>query len=162
MMRFMVVGILFVACMAAQPSFGVDGAGVVGTWKLVSYSVEVQSSGEKLPLMGKDPTGYAAFLPNGRVFFIITGGERQHGNTDHERAELLSSVVAYTGTYSIRGDQWTTKVDVAWDPAWVGTEQVRPFERDGKRLRVVTPWRLMPNWADKGMTRSIITFERDK
>jgi hypothetical protein len=27
-------------------------------------------------------------------------------------------------------------------------------------LTVLTPWRIMPNWADKGMTRSIITFER--
>lgn len=24
------------------------------------------------------------------------------------------------------------------------------------------PWRVMPNWADKGMTRSIVTVERVK
>jgi hypothetical protein len=29
-------------------------------------------------------------------------------------------------------------------------------------LAVLTPWRVMPNWADKGMTRSIVTFERGK
>ena len=30
------------------------------------------------------------------------------------------------------------------------------FKLDGERLVVLTPWRVMPNWADKGMTRSIV------
>jgi hypothetical protein len=162
MLRSMVAAMLFVACIAAEPSFGNDRTALVGTWKLVSYAVEVQATGAKLPLMGQDPTGFATFLPDGRVFFIITGGQRQHGTTDHARADLMSSLVAYTGTYSVAGNTWTTKVDVAWDPEWVGTEQPRSFERDGERLRVVSPWRVMPNWADKGMTRSIIGFERAK
>jgi hypothetical protein len=71
-------------------------------------------------------------------------------------------LVAYTGTYRIEGDKWITKVDVAWNPEWVGTEQARSFKLDGERLQVLTPWRVMPNWADKEMTRSIITFERAK
>ena len=68
----------------------------------------------------------------------------------------------YSGTYSVEGDKWTTNVDVAWNPEWVGTKQVRDFKLDGERLMVLTPWRVMPNWADKGMTRSIVTFERPK
>lgn len=48
------------------------------------------------------------------------------------------------------------------NPEWVGTEQTRSFRIEGNRLQVLTPWRIMPNWADKGMTRSIITFERAK
>ena len=64
--------------------------------------------------------------------------------------------------YRIEGDQWVTKVDVAWDPAWVGTEQRRNFKLEGERLQVLSPWRIMPNWADRGMTRSIISFERAK
>lgn len=110
--------------------------------------------------MGEKPTGHAAFLPEGRVFFVLTGEARKPGKTDKERADLLSTLVAYTGTYRIEGDTWTTKVDVAWNPEWVGTEQVRSFKLVGQRLQVLTPWRLMPNWADKGMTRSIVTFER--
>ena len=60
----------------------------------------------------------------------------------------------------VEGDKWTTHVEVAWNPEWVGTAQVRSFTLNGKYLEVLTPWRIMPNWADKGMTRSIITFER--
>jgi hypothetical protein len=68
-------------------------------------------------------------------------------------------LVAYTGKYRLEGDKWITSVDVAWNPAWVGTEQSRNFKVEGNRLKVLTPWRIMPNWADKGMTRSINTFE---
>ena len=66
------------------------------------------------------------------------------------------------GTYTTDGDKWATNVDVAWNPEWVGTRQVRDFRIEGDRLVVTTPWRVMPNWADKGMTRSIVTFERAK
>ena len=128
----------------AQPSLGGDQGSVVGTWKLVSYEVEAQASGERGPVMGQSPTGYASFLPEGRVFFMLTGEARKPGKTDRERADLLSTLVAYTGTYRLDGDKWTTSVEVAWNPEWVGTEQVRSFKLEGERLQVLTPWRVMP------------------
>src|SRR5262245_56928658 len=54
------------------------------------------------------------------------------------------------------------KVEVAWNPEWVGSEQIRFFKLDGDRLKVLSPWRVMPNWPDKGMTRSILSFDRSK
>ena len=144
-----------------QSSFGDDGR-IVGTWKLVSYVVEVQATGEKLPVMGEKPSGYVAFLPEGRVFFVLTGEGRQPPRTHQDRAQLLDTLVAYTGTYSADGNTWTTNVDVAWNPEWVGTRQVRSFRLEGDRLEVLTPWRTMPNWPGKGMTRSIVSFERAK
>ena len=112
--------------------------------------------------MGKTPMGYAIFTPEGRAMFVITGEGRKPAKTVEERADLLSTLVAYTGTYRIEGDKWITKVEVAWNPEWVGTEQTRSFKVDGDRLRVLTPWRIMPNWPDKGQTRSVLTFERAK
>jgi len=88
--------------------------------------------------------------------------QRHSAKTDAERAELLGTLVAYTGTYTTDGDKWTTSVEVAWNPEWVGTKQVHDFKVEGDRLVVTTPWRVMPNWADKGMTRSIVTFEHAK
>jgi hypothetical protein len=161
MSRFMLF-VTFLACLVAQPSFGDEGNKVVGTWKLVSYEVEVQATGQKGPVMGEKPTGYATFSPEGRVFFVLTGEARKPAKTDQERAELLSTLVAYSGTYTTEGDKWTTSVEVAWNPEWVGTKQMRTFKLDGERLVVLTPWRVMPNWADKGMTRSIVTFDRSK
>jgi hypothetical protein len=150
-----------VACVVAQPVMADEGS-VVGTWRLASYEVEVQATGQKLPVMGQHPTGYTTFMPDGRVFFVLTAEGRKPAKTDQERGELLSTLVAYTGTYRVEGDKWITKVEVAWNPEWVGTEQVRPFKLEADQLQVLTPWRLMPNWADKGMTRSIITFDRSR
>jgi hypothetical protein len=42
------------------------------------------------------------------------------------------------------------------------TEQARHFKIVGDRLQVLTPWRIMPNWPEKGMQRSIVTFERSQ
>ncbi len=155
---------LLLACLSftAPLSFANDKDALLGTWALISYEVEAQATGQKGPVMGDKPTGYAAFLPNGRVFFILTGEARKPAKSDKERAELLSTLVSYAGTYRIEGDKWTTKVEVAWNPEWVGTEQTRTFKVEGQRLQVLTPWRLMPNWADKGITRSIVTFERSQ
>ncbi len=154
--------ILVLLVIAAQPGLAADRTPVQGAWKLVSYDVEVQATGEKFPPMGKNPKGYVVFTPESRVWFVLTGDGRKPGKTAEEKAALLDSLVAYTGTYRVEGDKWITKVEVAWNPEWVGTEQSRSFKVDGDRLQVLTPWRVMPNWADKGMTRSIITFERVK
>ncbi len=131
MFRDMILAGALAAGLVAQPSAAADRDSVLGTWKLVSYDVEVQATGEKGPVMGQHPTGYAAFLPDGRIFFVLTGEARKPGTTDKERARLLSTLVAYTGTYTIGGDKWTTQVEVAWDPEWVGTEQVRSFKLEG-------------------------------
>jgi hypothetical protein len=92
------LGFAFAACLVAQSSFAADGDKVVGTWKLVSYEVEAQATGQKGPVMGDKPAGYATFLPEGRVFFVLTGEGRKAAKTDAERAELLSTLVAYSGT----------------------------------------------------------------
>src|SRR5450759_1001944 len=143
LVRAFTIGAIAVGAVTmAQPSFAADNDKIVGVWKLVSYEVEVQATGKKGPVMGDHPTGYVTF--------------------NQERAELLSTLVAYSGTYSVAGDTWTTNVEVAWNPEWVGTKQVRNFTLSGERLVVLTHWRVMPNWADKGMTRSIVTFDKSK
>ncbi|MGJ4942527.1 lipocalin-like domain-containing protein [Bradyrhizobium sp. HKCCYLS1011] len=149
-------------CLSDRSGFAAETSGVVGLWKLVSYQIEVQATGEKAAIMGERPSGYATFSSDGRVFFMLTGDGRKPAKTDLERAELLNTLVAYTGMYRIEGDRWITKVDVAWNPEWVGTEQVRSFKIEGDQLQVFSPWRVMPNWAEKGTTRSIVTFERTK
>ncbi|MDK2124840.1 lipocalin-like domain-containing protein [Parachitinimonas caeni] len=151
---------LLAALSTTASAWADDKTAIQGIWKLAAYEVEVQSSGEKFPPMGKNPSGYAIFTPQERVSFILTGDGRKAGKTAEEKAALLDTLVAYSGKYRIEGDKWITKVEVAWNPEWVGTEQSRTFKITDNRLQVLTPWRVMPNWADKGMTRSIVTFER--
>ena len=52
-------------------------------------------------------------MRDGHVFFVLTAEARKPAKTDKERADLLSTVVAYTGTYTVEADTWTTHVEVA-------------------------------------------------
>src|SRR5262245_59738211 len=148
--------------LAAQPSFADDREKVIGIWKLVSQEIEIQATGQKQPVMGRSPMGYAIFTAEGRVMFVLTGEGRKPPQTVQDRADLLDSMVAYTGMYRLEGDKWITKVDVAGYPELVGTEQTRFFKLDGGRLHVTSTWRINPNWADKGMTRSVLVWEKSK
>lgn len=58
MFKFKWLVVLFLLVTAVQTSFADDIAKVNGVWKLVSYDVEVQATGDKFPPMGKSPTGY--------------------------------------------------------------------------------------------------------
>ncbi len=59
--------------MAAPASFGAEPTPIHGVWKLVSYDIEIQATGQTEPPMGKNPTGYVIFTPEDRVFFVLTG-----------------------------------------------------------------------------------------
>jgi len=131
---------------------------LVGIWKLFSYEVEVQETGEFFYPLGKNPTGFICITENNHVMVTLTGEDRKPASSSEDSAELLNSLVSYAGTYRIEGNEWITSVQVAWKPDWVNTEQRRQFEIKDNRLRVLTTWRVMPNWADKGLQRSILTF----
>ena len=54
--------------------------------------------------------------------------------TDEERVRLFNSIVsAYSGRYTVEGNKVIHAVDVSWNEAWTGTQQVRYFEVDGRR-----------------------------
>ena len=95
---------------------------VVGSWKLLSYEVEAQSSGQRGPIMGARPSGFVTFTADGRVAFVLTGEGRKAGKGDAEKALLLDTLVAYAGSYTTEGETWATQVEVAWNPEWVGNQ----------------------------------------
>lgn len=144
---------------ALQPSFADDRAKVLGVWRLVSFELEFQATGEREHVRGKNPTGFIIFTPEGRMMVVLTNEGRKAPKTDQDRADLFNAMVAYTGLYRIEGDKWITKVDVSGNPALVGTEQARFFRVDGDRLQEMTQWSVRP---EKGMGRAVITWERAK
>ncbi len=144
---------------AVQASLADDRGKLLGAWRLVSYQMEVQASGAREDPLGKNPSGYILFTAEGRMMVVLTGEGRKAPNTDQDRADLLKSLVAYSGIYRIEGDRWITKVDVSANPAWVGAEQARSFLLEGDRLQESTA---AMNRPDKGMVRFILTWERVK
>lgn len=78
---------------------------------------------------------------------LITNEGRKPPSADQDRADLFQTMVAYTGTYRVEGNKWITKVDVAANPALVGTEHERSFQLTGDRLQESTglrPWAIHP------------------
>ncbi len=158
--KWLLVLVLFVV--TASPSFADDSAKTRGIWKLVSYEMEFQASGERRPALGKNPTGYMIVTSEGRMMTFIEGEGRKPPQTDQDRIALYRSMMAYTGVSRFEGDKFITKVDASWNPAWAGTEQVRFFKFEGDRLHIITAW--APNTLFPGtpMTRGLVTWGRAK
>lgn len=154
--------ILAGALIAMQPGFADERTQLIGAWRLVSYEREIKATGAKEPLLGKNPTGYIIFTPEGRYMEILTAEGRQAPKTDQDRADLLKSMFAYMGTYRLAADKFIIKVDGSWNPAWIGTEQEKFFKVDGERLQIISMWLISPNWPEKGLGRAVLSLERVK
>ena len=141
-----------------------DGcAGLVGVWKLLACDTEYQDSGAREPYFGAAaPAGYLALTPEGCLIALLVGWDRAPGQTDERQAALFRTMVAYAGRYRLEGDKLTTTVDVSWNEAWTGTEQVRFYSLDGDRLHIVTAWLPHPADPQQRMMRARLSFERAK
>lgn len=146
----------------ALPSLGADRANLIGAWKLRSFEAEFKDGSPRQATFGEHPVGYIIFTKEGRMMAVIEAEGRKAPSTDQDRAALLMSLAAYSGTYQVQGDQWTTTVDVAWTPAWRGTKQVRRYEIIGDRLTVTSEWQPSPNLPGSPISRGILVFERVK
>ena len=133
---------------------------IVGTWKLVSVAYEDQATGERTPVYGAHPKGIQIATAEGRWLALMTAEGRGVPNTDDERAQALKTMIAYTGRYRVEGGTVVTKVEAAWNEAWVGTEQVRAVRFDGDRLYLQSPPMPHPNINGR-VVRVIVAWQRE-
>ena len=134
----------FTAVLGYVPSAYSADLPVLGAWRLISYARTDAVTGEKSRPWGENPTGYLMYLPDGHMSAVLTSeGRSSVAYTDekfHEKeAQLFSSMVAYSGTYTVQGDTVTHHVEVAWQPSWVGSNQIRYAKLDGDSLTIRTP-----------------------
>jgi hypothetical protein len=134
---------------------------IVGTWTLVSVVYEDQATKERTPVYGEHPHGVQIATPQGRWLALVTAEHRPIPKTDEDRAQALKTMIAYTGRYRIVDGKVVTKVEAAWNEAWVGGEQVRAVRFDGDRLFIESPPMPHPNMNNK-MVRVIVEWERDR
>jgi hypothetical protein len=78
---------------------------VLGTWRLRTYVRERLSDGQRHNQFGDAPVGYIGYAPDGRMYAIFTRDDRVVPRdvvpTDEEGVQLLGSMVAYAGTFSL-------------------------------------------------------------
>jgi len=154
--------LLCVLLLLSAPLHAADTDKIVGTWKLVSVMYEDAQTKERTPVLGAHPRGYQIATPEGRWIAVVTADGRPVPKTDEDRAKALRTMIAYSGRYRVEGDKVITKVEVAWNEAWVGGEQVRFLRFEGDDiLHIESTPMPHPNVNDRTV-RVIVTWARDK
>jgi hypothetical protein len=135
---------------------------IIGTWKLVSVVYEDAQTKDRTPVLGEHPHGYQIATPEGRWLALVTADWRPVPKTDEDRAQALRTMIAYSGRYRVEDGKVITKVEIAWNEAWVGGEQVRFLRFEGDDLlHIESPPMPHPNVNNK-VVRVIVTWQRDK
>ena len=159
---FRAIAFAISALLFVQSAIADDREKLIGTWKVVSFDNEFQDGSPRRALYGQHPTGFIILTGEGRMMAVVAGEGRKPATNDEERASLLRTMFAYSGMYRLDGDKWITDVDVSWNAAYTGTEQVRFYKLNGNRLEVTGAWGPNPNLPGSPITRGIVLFERAK
>lgn len=85
---------------------------LLGAWRMTSWTYEIVGSGEKRDALGPDPRGWIVYTPE-------------------EKLALYDTMFAYSGTYTVKSDRVIHHLDMSWNEAWTGTEQVRFCKIEG-------------------------------
>jgi hypothetical protein len=115
---------------------------LVGSWKLISFHIQ-DASGQTTCPFGKDARGRLIYEPDGRMAVQLMNPNRPRFASDDplvtSEAEVRAAFGGYTayyGTYSVNPEEQSIvhHIEAALLPNWVGTDQWRHFESDGKYL----------------------------
>jgi Lipocalin-like domain len=132
-----------------------------GVWKLESIYTE-NKAGERRESYGAKPNGYGILTREKRMMVIITAADRNAPITDADRSAAFLSMVAYSGPYRVEAGRFITRVDTAWNEAWVGTEQVRFVKLEGDTMTLTSAWEPEANTAGSAEARFVAVWTRVK
>jgi len=127
-----------------------------GWWKILSFQVEFEDAGERADTYGVEPLGHIV-IERDRMMSILTSRERLNSDP----AVLFETMIAYSGLCRVEDeDKLIIKVDTAWHPAWIGSEQVRFFKVDRGVLSITTAWQTHPSLPGR-MARGVLMAQRN-
>ena len=159
-MRALLFGLLLLAAAPAQADDQELKSKIIGVWKLVSVVYEDQETKARTPVLGEHPKGRQIATADGKWLALVTAEGRPVPKTEQERAQALRTMIAYTGRYRVEDGKVITKVEAAWNEAWVGGEQVRFIRFEGDRLFIESPPMPHPNQNDR-VVRVIVIWDRE-
>ena len=94
---------------------------LIGTWILQSAIFRYEDDGESFEFYGARPTGVATFTKEGRLIAVVSSGDRPATGDDANKARLFDAALAYSGKFEVSGETFTTLVDAATIPEWLGS-----------------------------------------
>ena len=142
---------------AAAPK--VQQGDLAGTWNLLSCFMEDVETKERKNVWGENPNGRLILTATGNWIVVQTAQGRGVPQSDEDRGAAFRSMLAYSGKFQVEGEKIIINVDIAWDEAWTGTEQVRFFNIDGDRLHIEAAPQRYPNLGEKIM-RAVLVWQR--
>ena len=160
-MRALLLTVLTITATAARAEDDALRKQIVGLWTLVSVVYEDQATKERTPVLGEKPRGRQIATADGRWLALVTAEGRPVPKTDEQRAQALRTMIAYSGRYRVEDGRVITKVEVAWNEAWVGGEQVRFIRFEGDRLFIESPPMPHPNVGGR-VVKVIVIWDREK
>ena len=114
----------------------------IGAWTLLSMETTDQETNDRHNLLGVHPSGSLSYGSDCRMSVILVKESRKAPTapaaTDSEAAELYRGLIAYAGSYTIKGHTITHHIEDSWNQAWTGTTQVSQFNVDGDSMFIRT------------------------
>jgi hypothetical protein len=139
-----------------------DISNLVGAWTLSAAEWELAETGERFDMYGPNPRGCISFAATGRMVALVTSSSSAPPKTDADRAALTRTMMAYSGKFRLEGGvQFITSVDLAWHPAWIGTEQLRFFKIENDTLSIWSREQTHPSFPGKPV-RGHLSWNRDR
>jgi hypothetical protein len=120
---------------------------LVGSWKLVSFHSQ-NPNGQRAYPFGQNARGRLIYEADGRMAVQLMDPNRPGFASDDplvtaeaEVRAAFGGYTAYYGTYSVNPNEQTIvhHIESALLPNWVGTDQQRHFEFEGKNLALKGP-----------------------
>jgi hypothetical protein len=131
---------------------------LVGVWRIVAFQFE-GDDGKRHNIYDEHPTGFLIITAERRLMALVTAGDRPSNGSAED---LFNRMTAYSGQYQMQGnDTFVTKVDTAWLPTFLGTEQIRHFKLDGNVLSAFSPPQEQIRFPGKKV-RYIATWKREQ
>jgi Lipocalin-like domain len=114
---------------------------LIGTWSLVSITVQQPDNGPTTNDLGPNPQGRLNFDADGNYSLMVMAGDlpkfaansRDNG-TPAENQAVVKNSISHFGHYSVNDGDIDFKIDYSTFPNWNGTEQQRHFTISGDKL----------------------------
>ncbi|RVC45724.1 hypothetical protein EN781_08685 [Mesorhizobium sp. M4A.F.Ca.ET.090.04.2.1] len=101
---------------------------LLGSWKMTSWMTRDVATGERREALGQHPRGIVIYTHERVIFFILRNSRKRPERlqpSDEDKIALFDTMFAYSGSYTVEPDRVVHHVDMSWNEAWSGTEQVR-------------------------------------
>jgi hypothetical protein len=154
---------VFQLCISSLQARAADiSKSLVGTWRVVGFSMLTTETNEVSRPFGENPVGYLQYSRGGHMVVFLSAGEMPKASppySDVDGAAIYSKIFgAYAGTYSVDGNKVTHHIVAAYRPDWIGADQVRFVELNEDKLTIKTA-PLVSKLTGKQVV-STLTFER--